>query len=268
MTDKLRLEFRFFGDGFDPETVKPKEIATMLMSITDMITQLVAHTYPHLSLDENDAVVGLSAITQASLDIELVATAYVTEVDAVSSIVSDAIASGDYTAFPISAIEKVEKIRAFTRAHQVRAEVWRKNGSRQHIALITPDTPIRYDTSVFRGTTTLYGTLIRVGGEDPARAKIRFLNGATLNCRVKNTKLAQRMAHRLYDQIGVVGVAVWYTRDNSLKDFRIEELLPYRKAPLSDVLKSLSDIVSPAYERIEDIASHVREIRGKDDSAL
>lgn len=101
-----------------------------------------------------------------------------------------------------------------------------------------------------RETTILYGVLIRIGGYARPRAYIQFLDGRKLSCSINSRSLAIAMAARLYQSIGVRGIATWDEQDKSLSSFHIQELLPYRDA--ADAFKGLVEIVGNYYDRIED----------------
>ncbi|MEP7290927.1 MAG: hypothetical protein ABI835_04045 [Chloroflexota bacterium] len=105
---------------------------------------------------------------------------------------------------------------------------------------------------VISETTILYGVLIRIGGYARPRAYMQFLDGRKLSCSIHSRGLAIAMAARLYQSIGVRGIASWDERDHTLLNFHIEELLPERDAPRQDALKGLADLVGKYYDHISD----------------
>ena len=95
-------------------------------------------------------------------------------------------------------------------------------------------------------TTILYGVLIRVGGYTRPRAYMQFLDGQKLSVSIASRALAIAMAARLYQSIGVRGVAAYDKRDRTLIGFHVQELLPYRDAapaPSNSTLQGLAEIV-------------------------
>jgi hypothetical protein len=109
----------------------------------------------------------------------------------------------------------------------------------------------------------MYGTLIRIGGDNPPRALIDFPN-ERVSCRVSTLDLARKIARRLYDTIGVTGTVTWDLRDMSVHDFRISELLEYEDTPPTQAFKSLSDLIGDYYEGV-DVEKLIRDIRGVDE---
>ena len=74
------------------------------------------------------------------------------------------------------------------------------------------------------------------------------------------------MAQRLYQRMGVRGIAHWDVRDMSLHDFRIEQLLTYQSVGLLDAFSNLREAVGTSYDDIDDMEAHIADIRGNDES--
>jgi hypothetical protein len=104
---------------------------------------------------------------------------------------------------------------------------------------------------VVRETTILYGVLIRIGGYTRPRAYMQFLDGQKLSVSIANRSLAIAMAARLYESIGVRGIAAYSARDRQLVGFHVQELLPTREAP-QDALKGLAQIVGKMVDSGDD----------------
>ncbi len=107
---------------------------------------------------------------------------------------------------------------------------------------------------VIQETTILYGVLIRIGGYSRPRAYMQFMDGRKLSCSIQKRSLAVAMAARLYQNMGVRGIASWDRRDHTLLSFHIQELLPERDIPRQDgdALKGLADLVGRYYDQIGD----------------
>jgi hypothetical protein len=255
------LEVRVTGETFNAELISPKEVAGFIIAFEKLISSIVIRNNAALSLTENDVILGLSSITQGSLNNSFV-TIYEAEVDSASAIAADAITNERYDLLPIESIESIKEIIRFNRKHNTSTEVWRKNGGHDRLAVITPTTRVQIENFTVRGTTSLYGTLRRIGGDDPPRAWMRWTNGETLSCRVKSRSLASQMAQFLYQTMGVRGTAFWDNRDMRLYDFRIEQLLPYREKDLSKAVDALGDVAGRYYQEIADLDTYLADIRG------
>lgn len=103
-------------------------------------------------------------------------------------------------------------------------------------------------------TTILYGVLIRIGGYSRPRAYMQFMDGRKLSCSIARRSVAVTMAARLYQNIGVRGVASWDRRDHTLISFHIQEVMPERDQPRqdADALKGLADLVGRYYDNVDD----------------
>jgi hypothetical protein len=107
-------------------------------------------------------------------------------------------------------------------------------------------------SQVIKETTILYGVLIRIGGYTRPRAYMQFMDGRKLSCSIRSRALAIALAAKLYQSIGVRGVASWDARDHTLLSFHIQELLPDREAPQNDALQGLAELVGRYYDQIND----------------
>src|SRR5262245_5066996 len=111
------------------------------------------------------------------------------------------------------------------------------------------------------GHTTLYGTLIAIGGINPPSARLVLLNGARLNCNVTerdNLIVARQLGKRLYSEVGVKGEARWDLQDMSISFFRIDEVLEYDSVPLTEALNNLYDVAGQYLEAVEDIEAFLK----------
>jgi hypothetical protein len=127
-----------------------------------------------------------------------------------------------------------------------------------------PTIQIQIEQYLLKGTTTLYGRLRRVGGDHPPRALLDLVTGESISCRVTNSRLAKQLAQRLYERIGVRGVAQWDARDMSLYEFRIESLLDYHQVDLVQAVVTLQDTLGHYYENI-DLEGAFADLRGYGD---
>lgn len=259
MAEKYKVEIRVSGEKFDPETVTLQQLGLFLTSLEQIIVPIVIRDNPSLSFQEGEVIVSLFSITKSSL-VNVLETKYEREVNQAIELTADAILTENYAALPIKTIDGIKEVVRFNRLHNSNTEIWHSNGSLTRLATITQTTKIRADNFITRGTTTLYGNLMRIGGDNPPRAWIRFVDGTTLSCRVKNTLLAHQMANLLYQRIGVRGVAQWDTRDMSLQEFRIEELTSYRQKTLRESIDNLRNVAGQYFDQESEI--DVYDIRG------
>jgi hypothetical protein len=262
MADQYTIEIRVSGEKFDAENVSLQQIGYFLIAIEEIIAPIVIRDNPALAFQEDDVIVSLSSISKGSL-VNVFETKYEREVNQAIELTADAVLTQNYSALPVKSIEALRDIVRFNRKHNSSTEIWQVNGQYTQLATITSTTRIRAENFITKGTTTLYGNLTRIGGDNPPRAWMKFTDGSTRSCRIKNTALARRMAPLLYQRIGVRGTAQWDTRDMSLYEFRIEELTPYRQKSVRQSFNDLSKIVGHYFDTDSEI--ELSEIRGKDE---
>ncbi len=87
---------------------------------------------------------------------------------------------------------------------------------------IEPDREIFADP-VIKGTTTVFGKLMGVGGRRP-RAKIELPNAKLFTADVGDVELAKQLGNMLYKFVSLNGDARWYTKSLELSHFRIREI--------------------------------------------
>lgn len=266
MTTGYRIEIRLLGEDKTPEKLSSRELGNLLSSIEQMIAHIVARDNPALGIDESEVVVGLAAVDQGSYVLEF-QTQHENEVAEAYHQVAKAITSSQYEHIPAKSIEAIRAIRTVTRHLNTETEFWESNGQRKRLATITTNTRIEEVNLAARGTTTLYGTVVRVGGEDPPRAKLRLLDGTELNCRITQRnalRIARELGARLYDRVGIRGVATWEMSTMVLQDFFIEEVLEYSHRDIEQAFASLSEVAGPHLERISDFDAFMADVRGGD----
>jgi len=260
MTEQYSIQLRIIGKDFGAEPVSPRDIAAFLMSVEQLIASIVVRDNPELGLREEDVILGLASITQGSL-INTFVSKYEVEVSHAFELATSAISTGDYSSLPTPAVDALKDIRKFNRYHATSTEFWQQNGIREQRAVVTPTTRIIVEPRFIKGTTSLYGTLMRIGGDNPPRAWLRLTDEKTISCRVKTTQIARQMAQSLYQRVGVRGIAQWDIRDMSLIEFRIEQLLPYRQTSVIRAFESFAEVAQTYYESIDDIEENIANIR-------
>jgi len=267
MAARSLIEIKIAGENITPDKLSSRDVGELMSAIETMIATSVARYNPALGIDQSDVTVGLAAIEYGSYTM-LFQSQYETEVLNASQIMATSINTGDYSKTPVKAIESVETVRKIARKYSSDIEFWQRNGQRIQLATVNTNTKIEVEIPTLSGKTTLYGTLIGVGGVQPPRARIRLLNGNLVYCNITerdNLQVARQLGERLYTDIGVYGTARWDLRDMSLDYFLIERLTEYSKKPVDEALESLYGIAGEYYDRVGDIEQLVAEIRGTDE---
>lgn len=260
MVEKYSIEILVSGENFDVRNVSLNQIGDFLKAIEQTINPIVIRDNPSLDFQDGDVIVSLRSISKGSLR-NILESKYEREVSQAIELAADAIIMENYSALPIRTVEALKEVIRFNRRHNSDTEIWQSNGSRAKLATITQTTKVRVENFITKGTTTLYGDLMRIGGDNPPRALMKFIDGTKLSCRIKSIQIAKQMSPLLYQRIGVRGIAQWDTRDMSLHEFRIESLTPYRQKTLKESFERLREAVG---DYVDDGEFDIRNIRGDD----
>jgi len=236
-----------------------KAIADYLVVVEEIVAAVAEEERPDLQLKKRGAL-GLTSLQGGSVRIAY--TAQNPIVGVVLRKIGRVVDLEDWTSLSSDANEKIQKLVKLNRTHNSKTEIRECQNNNALLALFTPETGITEQHYIV-GTTTLYGELLRIGGENPPTAQIRLARSMSLTCDVKTTELASKMAARLYEEIGVRGTAKWDVESREIKAFRVEELTEYNKTSLSSAFESLREVAGKYYEEIEDVNAFVADLRGR-----
>lgn len=125
----------------------------------------------------------------------------------------------------------------------------------------TAEIPEVQPPSAWKGETSIFGRCIRVGGV-PATATIELEGQSSVNARV-SVELAKKLGARLYDSIGLAGVAEWDEDTKNIVAFEASALLPYDPGPIDSAFEKLAEIAGDTLDGV-DAEKLVAELRGED----
>ena len=95
------------------------------------------------------------------------------------------------------------------------------------IAVILSETELFAEQPTYDGLTTVYGQCTRTGGRQRPSAEIKLLNGMTRKIKLRTTELAQTLGKRLYETVGLEGVATWDAHTDELLRFVADSVTEY-----------------------------------------
>lgn len=118
------------------------------------------------------------------------------------------------------------------------------------VGATTPDVVIGVnelvDSPKISSETVLYGELMRVGGREP-KAVLRV--GKHSLIMEVNRKFARELAPKLYQPVGLKGVATWDMETWEIVHFEPKELLEYEPVPCSQAFEELAQASPRAWTR-------------------
>jgi len=255
LSDKL-IEIRLAG-GPDvvPGRIRSKDLAEVIEAVEDMIASVIVRDNPKLSKD--NLVIGLTNIKDESVGLQFSPQPGELAFEALS-IISEAIEEDSYENLPSSTIKSLQNVSTFTKRHDCTAHFTSNNGDQVTYATITPETEITYP-SPLKGETVIYGNVLRVGGKTP-KVMFETVGGDVLYCD-SDRETAKKLGKKLYELVGLQGIAQWDAIDLHIVAFNIGGITDYTKTSISDSFKQLSGLIGEHFSDIDDVDGYISEIR-------
>lgn len=262
------IEVRLAGRDLPPTGINARDAAALIAAVEGMLAAVVARQM-RSELNEADVVISLAELRPSGYAL-VFSTPKPGVVETAFAAVINCIDTERFELLPSRAVEGIREVRRITRKYGVEVEFAGRDGGKKtaHKASIRPTTHIETEPAGIRGTETLYGMVIRVGGEEPARARLRLLSGGVITCditRRKSWMIARELGARLYQIVGVRGEARYNIADHALLHFRIDHVLPYSETSIDRALTALSEVVGSEFAQNCEIGALVKARREGDD---
>jgi hypothetical protein len=248
------LTVDLYGRDVRPGTVSSREIADVIVAVEEMLVAIALRDDPDSQAE--DLLVGLVSVSEGSLKLGFDSPKR-RPVVAALGLVTAAVLSGNFTPLPNKSVDSLRVLSSFSKRHQ--GEVHLGAGSTEVPEAIVRPELVLPERALVRGTTTIHGRVIRVGGRRP-RVMIETLSGATVYSDA-SPEIAKELAGQLYEMAAMDGTAVWDPDQWALEEFRIEEFRPYGTASHAETLEALTRELGPYYQDIDDVAGYVRSLR-------
>jgi hypothetical protein len=250
-----RKTFRLdiLGEGVLPETTRASDLADLMADFEKAILDTAAAQGVELS---DDPFVSLVSIESGSNRLKWVVTSAVLQA---ATTVWGAVASHDFRTLPRPAHQALHNIckKATVRRWSVKFVSDDPSLPAGEISADDPVPPPPPAPEV-RGTTTLFGRCIRVGGVKP-RAEISLPRGGTIFIDVSES-LARKLAQRLYDQVCLDGEASWDPEDWSIQSFKATAMADYTPSSLASAFADLAARAAGTFDGL-DVEEFVRQRR-------
>jgi len=230
------IELKFEGNNINPSAVKASEVAELIKSFEGAIEAVIREKHPEIS--EGFVLLSFDQIKHESITIKCLAhKAKEYTVPALLTIATS-FTTNNFNDLPYNSIQELKNITRFTRKHHC-AGAFISQGAR--VANFDFETDVSYNNShIVRGETTLYGQVLKSGGEN-ARAQIKINNDYTISFDVKK-EIAIYLGTKLYQEIGLKGNARWDTTTYKIIDFRADNVIDIEPTNLKSAFGELSKI--------------------------
>lgn len=232
------LELNFSGNDINPNAVKPSEIASQIVNFEEALLYVIKENNPEI--DTNQILFSFTNIGNNSLDIFFKPILAVSIVLASYGQISESINNDDYTSLPVESVQSLNKILKFTRKYDCIASFKLNDEVKSSIS---KETIINKTTSaVYKGNTILYGKLTDIGGERPnLHLKINEEDKIIIDI---SEEVARDLAPKLYQYIGLQGLAVWDANTFKVKEFKFSSIVPYKGGNTLNAINEIKNNIS------------------------
>ena len=259
MNDELKLRFTGVAD-LKPQVLRAKELAEIIENFEAAIVATVVDYDPIIKREQ--IAVSLVSVQDQSVGLIFVPNLPDLTYKAAFRII-EAFTTQQFNHLPQQALGPLRSLVRFVRSRGCTAELSIARGQRSAATKITPTT--RIETSIpVEGETVLFGEIIRVGGIEP-KVELKPVNGKALFCSTTE-EIAVQLANYLYQQVSVLGCAVWDYETWEIKEFRITQVLPYVQKPLSQAFRLLRESAQGAFDSVEDVNHYIHQLRYDEDA--
>jgi hypothetical protein len=174
-------------------------------------------------------------------------------------ICATAIVGKDISALPERSRDALLAIQTKARIRNWTVELAGKNGI--PTAMITPDSD--FLESELTGWSTIFGTLLRIGGAPKATAQLQLSDGRRFTADIDSQALATSLSPALYHEVSLEGIAKWGGPDLKLIDFKVTAIGAYdATSDILDSLKALSHAAGDFWDNVE-ADEYIRTLRSE-----
>lgn len=249
-----RLKIKFTGNDINPSKVTANEFAKIVASYENALLAVIRKNNPNKS-DLN--FISIVDVKHESLTIE--AEPHTEVIKEAANEINVAIKSSKINRLPFEAIENLAVFQNFVNKYQCKALLNGIEGIES--AEINASTNIEISESLyFKGETTIYGKIIRIGGSEP-KVRIQTDSGKYLSV-VTTKKNAKDLSPHLYSKIGVKGVGKWKKETNELVELKAKSFVVLADVPLTEKLKGLSNLLSKYWKNVDNPDDFIASLRG------
>lgn len=211
--DPSHLEFKIDGKDVSPETVPLSDLLELLANFEQAIeiTAKGGDDFGKPSVSLVGIKEGSDTLTLRANDKALTA----------ASKISKAISTRDCSLVPAAAEEHLRAI--WRKAHSRQWSIGISNST--FSATILPADDL-FTISRTKGTTSIAGRLLRVGGEKPPTAQVFRDDETRITVDLSGQAMAEELGQLLYKFVALEGEATWLVPSWDMEAFRATKILP------------------------------------------
>lgn len=110
--------------------------------------------------------------------------------------------------------------------------------------------------------TTVYGKLIQVGGKREMNIHLESIfTGKKIICNIRTIEQARELGSRIYEVVGLRGIATVSITNKEIEEFEVTEILPYRESEIENNLAELRVVYSEMVKDMDNLDDFYRKLR-------
>lgn len=248
-----RLKIKFTGNEIEPRKVTANEFAEIVASYENALLSVIKKNHP---ARQGIDFISIVDVKHESLTIE--ADPHTPDVKEAANEINTAIKQGKVNRLPFDTIKNLIVFQSFVNKYNCRAILNGIDGV--ETAEINTSTDIKITESLYyKGETTVYGRIIRIGGSEP-KVRIQTDNGKYLSV-VTSRKNAKELSPNLYSRIGIKGTGKWKKETDELVEIKAKSFVVVSDLPLTERLKGLSNLLSKYWKNIDNPDDYIASLR-------
>ena len=193
------FELRFDGNGVNPETVKPSEIAQLINDLQEVLVCQIQQDFPQVNTEE--LLFTFDKIKNESLGIAFKKklAKYINEdvVEVSYAKIAKAVSTGNFDEIPDKGVLSLRNISKFTQRHNCNGDLKSKG---KVLSTILPTNEIKEKKHpTLKGTTILYGEITDIG----SNVHLKLNDGSTVYINNVDKQTSKQLATKLWEYVGV-----------------------------------------------------------------
>ena len=251
--DKPLFHIEMRGSGVYPRTTPLKELIDFLTNLETTILE----TAKAQDVDIQKDVVSLVDIQEGSNRLGLaIAPSFLP----VIAQITRTVATQEFSNLPDRAHRSLYGIYEQAKKKNWEIHFVADNAQDIEVATISNECPIPNPVSPYvKGTSTIFGRCIRVGGAEP-KVDVRLPNRSRLLHVEVTEEMARRLARNLYDNVALTGEATWERDTFFIVNFRATSVVNIQSGTPLQAFKELGEMVGEKWKGI-DVERFVEEMR-------
>jgi hypothetical protein len=244
-----------------------KTLIQLLEAIDDLALALLARRNPNITSDT--LKVALSGLAEGSVRLQF-ETSHEDEMREAFLSLGQALREDAFDTLPTSAVQALSELQKITRHYDAKAHFATVNGTRQELGTLTPKTHLDVIRNRLTSVDTIYGTVLRVGGEEPPRVRVRLLDDTLITCRITRRDrrdVARQLGARLYDVVAMTGEAKRDSRTLELLDFAVYRVEAFRPTDAQKRLQRLTALLKPHVEALGGVQAYLASTQAQNDES-